>query len=57
MRGFHVTTRRGELHAVLEVTLPSGRAVVLDSLTPWALTRDQTAHTNWRPAYIQRQAP
>jgi predicted transglutaminase-like cysteine proteinase len=56
MRGFHVRTSRGELHAVLEVTLPSGQAVVLDNLTPWALPREQTGHTGWTPAYIQRQA-
>jgi len=55
VQGFHVTTSWGEAHAVLEVTLPSGKRVILDSLDPWVITRDQTRHTNWRPAYIQRQ--
>jgi predicted transglutaminase-like cysteine proteinase len=55
VRSYQVVTSWGEPHAVLEVTLPSGRSVVLDSLDPWVLTREQTAHTNWRPAYIQRQ--
>ena len=55
VQGYHVTTSWGEAHAVLEVTLPSGKRVILDSLDPWILTRDQTRHTNWRPAYIQRR--
>lgn len=48
-------TRRGESHAVLEATLPSGRAVILDNMTPWALPRDHTGHTGFAQAYIQRQ--
>ena len=56
VRGFHVTTSWGERHAVLEVTLPSGRAVVLDNLTPWVLPRGETGHTDWAAAYIQRWA-
>lgn len=55
VRGYQVTTVWGEAHAVLEVTLPSGRPVILDSLSPWILTRAQTGHTGWRPAYIRRQ--
>jgi len=55
VRSYQVTTSWGEEHAVLEVTLPSGRPVILDSLSPWILTRAQTGHTDWRPAYIRRQ--
>jgi predicted transglutaminase-like cysteine proteinase len=57
VQGYHVTTSWGEAHAVLEVTLPSGKRVILDSLDPWVITRDQTRHTNWRPAYIRRIQP
>lgn len=51
------TTWRGERHAVLEVTLPSGRALILDNLTGRALPRERTGHTDWARAYIQRQEP
>ena len=57
VQGYHVTTSWGEAHAVLEVELPSGKRVILDSLTPWLLTRDQIAHTDWRATYIRRQEP
>lgn len=55
VRSYRVNTSWGEPHAVLEVELPSGRRVVLDSLSPWTMTRDQTGHTDWRPTYIQRR--
>lgn len=55
VRSYRVVTSWGEPHAVLEVTLPSGRTVVLDSLDPWVMTREQTTHTDWRATYIQRR--
>lgn len=55
--GYRVITSWGVHHAVLEVTLPSGRAVVLDNLTPWALPRAQTLHTGWAPISLRPQEP
>jgi predicted transglutaminase-like cysteine proteinase len=52
---YYCTTSRGERHAVLVATLPSGQAVVLDNMTPWALPREQTGHREWNQAYIPRQ--
>lgn len=54
---YYCTTWRGVRHAVLEVTLPSGRAVVLDNIVGRALPRERTGHTDWAQAYIQRQEP